>query len=157
MRFAIANYLAVAGLALAHAQDQNHGHDHQTMEASAPGEAPIKITINPEARVSVSRAGELPPVVTCGHIMELQIQVVNQGFVTAPLEAHLVDSALKDVDLEFPAERLKGIREEHRVLRLRLKKPGPLDVTVAFRVKNDIPDLGGRDRVHFLISCQELR
>jgi hypothetical protein len=29
------------------------------------------------------------------------------------------------------------------------------DVTVAFRAKNDISDLGGRDRVHFLVRCQE--
>ena len=32
--------------------------------------------------------------------------------------------------------------------------PGTVDLTVAFRTHNEIPDLGGRDRIHFLIVCR---
>jgi hypothetical protein len=28
------------------------------------------------------------------------------------------------------------------------------DLTIAFKAHNEVPDLGGRDRVHFLMRCQ---
>lgn len=145
--------LAASELALAHAQDHGHRHGHHPTETSASSEAPIKITINPQARVSVSRGGELPPAAACGHAMELPVKIVNQGFVTTSLEASLVDSVPESIGLEFPMEPLKGTREERRILRVTLKKPGLLDITIAFRARNDISDLGGRDRIHLLIRC----
>jgi len=84
----------------------------------------------------------------------LPVKIVNQGFVTAPLEVSLVDAlARSGVSVEFSREPLKGIPEERRVLRVSLLKGGPVDITVAFRAKNEIPDLGGRDRIHFLLRC----
>lgn len=141
-------------------QHENHNadeHAHHHAEADKPTDAPIKITINPEARVSVIRAGELPPAAVCGQAMELSVKIVNQGFVTAPLEATLVDSIPAGVRVEFSAKPLTGMREEHRVLLVTLEKPEYLDITVAFRAKNDIPDLGGRDRIHLLLRCEERR
>ena len=131
----------------------HRNHDHQAMEASPAEEAPIKITINPEARVSVARGGDLPPAFACGKAMELPIKIVNQGFVTAPLETRLVDSIPEGVSVELTVEPLKGTPEEHRMLRVTLNNPGPVDITVAFRAKNDISDLGGRDRIHLLLEC----
>jgi hypothetical protein len=133
--------------------------DHRTMEmgVSSPSDAPIKITINPEARVSVALAGELPPPARCGIATDLPVKIVNQGFVTAQLEAELVGNAPAGVTLDFHPAPLKGLPEELRALRIVLSQPGPMDLTIAFKAHNEIPDLGGRDRVHFLMSCVPVR
>jgi hypothetical protein len=143
---------------LARANDE-HTHDHRAMEmgASSPNDPPIKITINPEARVSVTLAGELPPPAPCGIATDLPVKIVNQGFVTAQLEAELVDNAPAGVTLDFHPAPLKGLPEELRALRIVLAQPGPTDLTIAFKAHNEIADLGGRDRVHFLMSCVPVR
>jgi hypothetical protein len=120
----------------------------------ARAEAPIKIAVNPEVRVSVSRGGELPPPVSCGEALEVPVSIVNQGFLTAPLEATLVDSVPEGASVLFSPEPLTGMREERRTLRITLTKPGLVDITVAFRAKRDISDLGGRDRIHLLVECR---
>jgi len=113
----------------------------------------IELTINPEVRVSATFVGPLPPPVRCGTPAELTVKIINHGFVTSQLEAELVNSPPAYVALEFHPEPLKGIAEELRELRITLTKPLETDLTIAFRTKNGIPDLGGRDRVHFLIQC----
>lgn len=123
------------------------------MEAASPNDPPIKITINPEARVSVGLAGTLPPPVLCGTTTDLPLRIVNQGFVTASVEASLVGDAPAGVTLYFRPEPLRGVPEELRKLHITLTKPGLTDLTIAFRAHNEIPDLGGRDRIHFLMHC----
>lgn len=139
--------------------DEEPTQDHHTMEmgVSSPSYAPIKITINPEARVSVALAGELPPPAPCGIATDLPVKIVNQGFVTAQLEAELVGNAPAGVTLDFHPAPLKGVPEELRALRIVLTQPGPTDLTIAFKAHNEIADLGGRDRVHFLMSCVPAR
>ena len=144
--------------ALARANDE-HIQDHRTMEmgVSSPNDPPIKITINPEARVRVALAGELPPPTPCGIATDLPVKIVNQGFVTAQLEAELVDNAPAGVTLDFHPAPLKGLPQELRALRIVMAQPGPVDLTIAFRAHNETADLGGRDRVHFLMSCVPVR
>jgi hypothetical protein len=125
-----------------------------TALSSAAAEPPIVLTINPEARVSVVMAGALPPAVPCGSALDLNVKVVNQGFVTASLEAALVGNAPAGVTLHLDPEPLKGIPEESRILRVTLTHRGQTDLTVAFRAHNEIPDLDGRDRIHFLVECR---
>ena len=120
---------------------------------AAPPNSPIVVTINPEARVSVALAGPLPRAHP-GSAVDLAVKVVNLGFVTATLEAELVGEAVPGATLEFHPEPLKGLPVETRVLHLTLKNPGTVDLTIAFRTHNEIPDLGGRDRIHFLVRCR---
>ena len=134
--------------------DDNHSH-HLTPEPSSPNDPPIKITINPEARVSVSLGGTLPPPAECGKSAEIPVKIINQGFVTAPVVATLVDAASNDVLIEFYRAPLLGVPEERRVLRVTVTKPGLVDLTVSFRARNDTPDLRGRDRIHFLLTCTQ--
>jgi hypothetical protein len=154
MRRVLAIILVISWAALTQAQDQPHSHNRDVAKASASSDAPIKITINPEARVSVVMAGPLPQPAACGSAVDLPVIIINQGFVTAQLEAELVGNAPAGVTVDFHPERLKGVPEEVRKLRVTLTKRGPTDVTIAFRAHNEIPDLGGRDRVHFLIHCR---
>jgi len=120
---------------------------------AAPLNPPIVVTINPEARVSVVLAGPLPQAHP-GSAVDLAVKVVNLGFVTATLEAELVGDAVPGASLEFHPGPLRGKPVETRVLHLTLKNPGTVDLTVAFRTHNEIPDLGGRDRIHFLMVCR---
>jgi hypothetical protein len=91
--------------------------------------------------------------VPCGTPTDLRVRIVNQGFVTAPLEAHLVGNAPPGLVLEFQHTPLTGAPEEFRQLRLTLARPGSTDVTIAFRARHHEPDLAGRNRVHFLLRC----
>jgi hypothetical protein len=149
------NVLAVTALFLLPlvARTQDDMHNHAGMGAASPDDPPIKITINPEARVSVVMAGALPPPVPCGTATDLPVKIVNQGFVTSQLEAEVVGDSPPVVTLDFHPAPLKGVPEELRMLHLTLSKPGVIDLTLAFRAHNEIPDLGGRDRVHFLLHC----
>jgi hypothetical protein len=165
----------VASVALG--QSEEHHHDLPPMNApdAAPSAAiapsvdsssaaplasassappPIRLTINPEARVSVAMAGAVPSPVACGSALEIPVEVVNQGFVTAPLEVALVN-APAGVAVHLDPTPLKGVPAESRMLRVTLTQPGLTDLTVAFRARNEIADLGGRDRVHFLVECRQ--
>ena len=129
----------------------------KAQDKAAPPEAPIQITINPEARVSVALAGALPQPVPCGTAVDFSVKILNQGFITSRLEAELVRNTPVDVNLDFHPEPLKGVREELRHLRITLTRPDPTDLTIAFRAHNEAPDLGGRDRIHFVMHCAQTR
>jgi hypothetical protein len=101
----------------------------------------------------VKLAGALPPPAPCGTAIDVVVKIVNQAFVTSSLEAVLVDGAPAGTQLDFHPGPLSGVREELRLLRIRLTTPGLTDLTISFIAHDEIPDLGGRDRVHFLMSC----
>ena len=120
--------------------------------------APIEITISPEARVSaVAMPAALPPRPACGTRLDLPVKIINQAFVTSFLEVRLVDNVPPGVTLDFRPQALTGAAEEMRLLSLVLRDGSPVDVTLAFKERNGFPDLGGRDRIHFLLRCQPLK
>jgi hypothetical protein len=139
----------LAASAAASAEDRHHHAAGMVM----PGDPPITITINPEARVSVAMAGALPPPVRCGTPAELAVKIVKQGFVTSRLEAAFAGEPPAGATLDFRPAPLTGAAQELRVLHITLGKPGTTDLTIAFKARNEAPDLGGRDRVHFLMRC----
>src|SRR3954471_7130892 len=120
---------------------------------SVPQEAPIQITINPEARVSVALAGPLPHPVPCGTAADFSVKILNLGFITSRLEAELVGDTPADINFDFHPAPLKGVREEFRHFSITLTRSDPTDVTITFKAHNEVPDLGGRDRVHFVMHC----
>lgn len=150
---AIAVFISLPALICAQTGEHAHKHDKSETEKASPNEAPIKITINPEARVSVVLAGMLPRPVPCGTAAEFSLKIVNQGFVTSRLEAEFASDVPAGVSLDFRPAPLKGVREEFRSLRITLTNPNPTDLTIAFKAHNELPDLGGRDRVHFVMRC----
>lgn len=115
--------------------------------------APIAITINPEARVSVVWVGGVLPSVPCGSPANLRVRIANRGFVTSRLKVESVGEVRDNIKVDFEPSPLQGIPEEVRNLRITLTKPDPTDVTLAFKLLNETPDLGGRDRIHFLMHC----
>jgi hypothetical protein len=128
-------------------------HDHSKAEAASATDAPIQVTINPEARVSVAFSGRMPTASPCGQPTDFLVSVLNRGFVTAKLEARLVGDAPPGVKFEFRSEPLTGVTKETRTLKITLINAGPTDITIAFTTHNNVPDLAGRDRVHLLLLC----
>jgi hypothetical protein len=120
---------------------------------AASADTPITVTINLEARVSATFGGAIPSPVICGSPTVLRVKIVNQGSVTSRLEAEFVGSVPVGAALSFYPEPLTGAPEELRELRITLIAPGLSDLTVAFRSHNEAADIGGRDRVHFLMHC----
>lgn len=119
-----------------------------------PHRAPIEITINPEARVSVALADALPTTIPCGTPELINVLVMNHGFATSSLHASLLEPTPSGVILTMPAVKLTGQREQSFVLALSMTKAGLSDVTISFAMKNEPTDLGGRDRVHFVMRCR---
>jgi len=113
----------------------------------------VALTINPEARVSALLVGVASKPANCRDPIELPIQVQNRGFATFRLLAYLPDAIPTSVALDLPPEPLTGATAEHRILRITLTEARTIDLTIAFRVPGDKPDLGGRDRIHLLIRC----
>jgi len=130
--------------------------DHAHHTVPPPDDAQIVVTINPEARVSAVLGASLPSPSACGDATELKVKIINQGKITAPLRARLVDGGARIGALHMNAEKLSGQPEDSRLLHLMKLGPGPVDMTVAFSIDNNIGDLGGRDRVHLLVRCGSL-
>jgi hypothetical protein len=133
-----------------HAEASDQPDGRPSAGAAASGDASIIVTINPEDRVAVALAGALPGPAPRGTPVDFKIKIVNQGFATGLLLAHLVDPPQGAV-LDFHPQRLTGSPQELRTLRIMLKNSAPADLTIAFRLSNEMPDLGGRDRIHLLI------
>ena len=139
------------------AQSAEQMPDHHKLAGDPvrPDQAPIAVTINPEARVSVVWVGDVLPPVPCRRPVNLRVRIVNRGFVTSRLKVESVGEVRDNIKVDFESSPLQGIPEEVRNLRIILTKPDPTDVTLAFKLLNETPDLGGRDRIHFLMHCLE--
>jgi hypothetical protein len=146
---------ALAGYALmAPALRAQMSMDHMIMPPRRAGGAPIMVTINPESRVLAMVAGPLPAAAPCAAGIAAPIEIVNQGFVTAPLEARLAGQRPPDAMLALDRTPLTGVREERRLLRIKLATPGQTDLTIVFGTRNEIPDSGGHDTIHFIAECR---
>ena len=132
------------------AKAEDHSHH---AEALSPSDAQIVVTINPEARVSAVWGAPLPAPITCGTPTEIKVRVINKGFVTAPLRAALIGDGGHQMAVRMDDAKLTGQPEDHRILQLVAREPHLADVTLEFSLDNDIGNLGGRNRVHFLLSC----
>lgn len=128
---------------------QSHVHPH----SKPANTAPITITINPESRVSATVSRPFPSV-QCGSLTNIPIGIINQSFSTLRLEASLVgDSPSSEVAIDFHPEPLKGTPKESLSLGIMLSRPGPVDITISFGARRVAHDLGGRDRIHFMMRC----
>ena len=108
------------------------------------------MTINPEARVSVVCSLDLMPVADRDGTISIPVTIVNGGFVTMALEAVLLEPSPPMVSLDFATEPLNGSGMEHRLMAVTVRHSGIVDITIGFRLLQEGPDLGGRDRFHFL-------
>jgi hypothetical protein len=112
----------------------------------------IQIVIDPEARVNVVAGHSLPPPAKCEQPSKWRVTIVNHGFVTTRLEAELIGNVPPGVVHDWP---LNAVPKAFRALRVTLTKAWPTDLnlTLAFKLRNEVPELSGCDRVSCLMHC----
>jgi hypothetical protein len=121
---------------------------------SVPAAAPaIVVTINPEGRVSVVTRGELPASVAHGVPFAIGMEIINQGYITGRLEASLAGNPPAGTSLGLDDSPLKGAPHETRTLQVTLARAGSADLTIVFKLRSEVPDLGGLDRIHMLVHA----
>jgi len=114
--------------------------------------APIAVTINPEARVNVARSGAPIGTLTPGEWHPIAVTVVNDGFVTGPL---VVESEpVSGLQLEVPAHELTGEHRQETVFWVRLDAPTVVDVTLTFRALGALGGLANHSTVDLLLSAR---
>lgn len=115
--------------------------------------APIEISINPEARVSVKRTAAMVPDLSCDKPSPWLVRVVNQGFVTSSLNVFTDDQSIEKLAaIEIGKKRLTGSAVEYRILSMKLSSQ-PVGATLRFNAGNDTYDLGNRSRLSLLLRC----
>jgi hypothetical protein len=117
--------------------------------------APIEVTINPEARVSVRRSAARIPKLICGRPTPLLLRIINEALVTSTLRVRLTGTPVDDTSTSVQPipRRLAGVSIEYRVLRLSLAHEGITDITLTFDAGAETEDLGSRATVVLLARC----
>jgi hypothetical protein len=126
----------------------------ETVERLMASKASIQVTINPEARVSVSRTPAALPLFTCGTAEPLLVRIVNQGRVSSVLSIRLVgEVAAGIVSLAPTAPRLAGASVEYRVLMITLNTVSLIEFTLVVDAGPGTEDLGLRSQLPVLAQC----
>ena len=115
-------------------------------------DAPLAVTINPEARVNVARSGAPIGTLKPGEWHTLAVTVVNDGFVTGPLAIEA--EPVSGLRLELPAHELTGEHRQEAAFRVKLDAPTVVDVTLTFRALGALGGLANHSTVNLLLSAR---
>jgi hypothetical protein len=114
-------------------------------------DAPLAVTINPEARVNVARTtapiGELKP----GTWHTIEVAVVNDGFVTGPLAVEA--DPVRGVELDLPVLELTGDHRQATGFRIRFETVDVVDLTLTFRALSALGGLATHSTVSLLLRA----
>jgi hypothetical protein len=125
----------------------------QRNAAYPPDDAQIVITINPEARVSAVLGAPLPSPGACGTTTDLNVHVINQGFVTAAFRATVAGGDSGDVAISLDGPKLTGNHDEVRRLHITVFRSEVRDVAIAFSVQGNFGEATSDGSVHFIFRC----
>lgn len=114
-------------------------------------DAPIAVTINPEARVSVARTSAPLTELTPDDWHTIDVTVVNDGFVTGPLTIEAEPP--NGIYLDLPVHELTGERRQDAAFRVRFNAAAVLDVTLTFRALTALGGLANHSTVHLLLRA----
>ena len=115
-------------------------------------DAPLAVTINPEARVNVARGSAPIGTLKPGEWHTLAVTVVNDGFVTGPLAIEA--EPVSGLQLELPPHELTGEHRQETAFRVRLDAPTVVDVTLTFRALGALGGLANHSTVNLLLSAR---
>lgn len=111
-------------------------------------DAPIAVTINPEARVSVVRTAARLGNPKPGEWHTIPIAVINQGYVTGSLSIEA--DPVRGIELDLPTNDLTGEHHQYGALRVRLHTSA-VDLTLTFRAATALGGLANHSTIHFLL------
>jgi len=114
-------------------------------------DAPIAVTINPEARVNVVCTSAPLGELTRGDWHTIDVAVVNDGFVTGPLAIEA--EPVRGVDLDLPVHELRGEHLQDVAFRVRFNTATVADVTLTFRALAALGGLANHSTVHLLLRA----
>ncbi|WP_410786184.1 hypothetical protein [Kribbella sp. C-35] len=115
-------------------------------------DAPLAVTINPEARVNVARSGAPIGTLKPGEWHTLAVTVVNDGFVTGPLAVEA--EPVRGLQLDLPVHELSGEHRQEAAFRVLLDSPTVVDVTLTFRALGALGGLANHSTISLLLSAQ---
>lgn len=130
-----------------------HTHRADACGCSGPVEtnAPIAVTINPEARVNAARTtapiGELTPA----EWHTIDVTLINEGFVTGPLA--IETEPIRGVRLDLPLHELTGEHRQDLAFRIHLDAPTVVDVPLTFRALAALGGLATHSTIHLLLRA----
>lgn len=111
-------------------------------------EAPIAVTINPEARVSAVRTNAAIGEAKLGEWHTIDIAVFNEGFVAGSLVIEAEPA--RGIQLDLPVSELSGEHRQDTSLRIRLDTSA-VDLTLTFRAITALGGLAKHSTIHFLV------
>jgi hypothetical protein len=113
--------------------------------------APIAVTINPEARVSAARTtapiGRLTPATW--HTID--VTLINDGFVTGPLA--IETEPIRGIHLDLPTHELTGEHRQELAFRVQFDAPTVVDVPLTFRALAALGGLATHSTVQLLLRA----
>jgi hypothetical protein len=114
----------------------------------------IEVTINPEARVSVTRTAVPLPLFACGTPEPLLVRIINQGRVTSNFNIRLLQQMDANmVALQPIAQHLAGAIVEYRLLTMTVDTVRPVDLTLVADAGPGTGDLGFRSQLSLIVKC----
>jgi hypothetical protein len=128
-------------------------HCAEACGCSGPVEtnAPIAVTINPEARVNVARStapiGRLAP----GEWHTIDVTLINDGFVTGPLA--IETEPVRGIELDLPRHELTGEHRQDLAFRVHFDAPAVVDVPLTFRALAALGGLATHSTLNLLLRA----
>jgi hypothetical protein len=82
---------------------------------------------------------------------EIPVSVINQGYVTGPLQ--LRSSAVPGVEVDAPDTELTGASSQQTRFRVRLAEPGAADLTLRFWAIGSLGGLANKNTAYLYLRC----
>ncbi|WP_152361772.1 hypothetical protein [Microlunatus speluncae] len=116
------------------------------------GNAVLVVTINPEGRVEAARTDVALDPARPGEWASVAVAVINQGYVTGPLQLRW--STLPGVEVDAPDTELTGAPRQDTRFRVRLTRPGGADLTLRFWALGSLGGLANKNTAFLYLRCR---
>ncbi len=116
------------------------------------GEAAFVVTINPEGRVEAARTDAGIDRARPGEWLTVAVAVINQGYVTGPLQLRW--STLPGVEVDAPDTELTGAPRQDTRFRVRLAEPGAADLMIRFWALGSLGGLANKNTAFLYLRCR---
>jgi hypothetical protein len=123
-----------------------------TCSATAETDAAFAVTINPEGRVEAHRTDVEVEALRPGEWATIGVAVVNQGYVTGPLQLRW--STVPGVEVDAPDVELTGAPSQDAEFRVRLAEPVAADLTLRFWALGTLGGLANKNTAYLYLRCQ---
>jgi hypothetical protein len=117
-------------------------------------DAAFTVTINPEGRVEARRTDVEVEALRPGEWATIGIAVVNQGYVTGPLQLRW--STVPGVEVDASDTQLTGAPGQNTEFRVRLTEPAAADLTLRFWALGALGGLANKNTSYLYLRCQEI-